>query len=209
MTVFAEMFGLPTTTFLDMFNGQDQNGDFGTIRLLYYPGNPQLSEEEAAKVTCGISPHTDFEAFTLMHQDAPGLQFIPKSRRSLGADGWIDAPVRPGEFVIIVGDVMERFTNGELRATPHRVKITQHARSSIIRFNALASDTLVAPLPTFVSESRPAQYSPVTMKTHMETTMRNLEAGIGAWDPVAHTSTTATYKYIDGVDHRTVEHVTA
>lgn len=55
-----------------------------------------------------------------MHQDAPGLQFMsPESGE------WIDAPVREGEFVVILGDVMERFTNGVLKATVrYRIHLT-------------------------------------------------------------------------------------
>ena len=183
MVAFAECLGLPSDTFRNMFVG----GDFGTIRLLSYPG---LSAEEAREINIGISPHTDFEAFTLMHQDAPGLQFLPAS-----GEGWVDAPVRPGEFVVFVGDVMERFTNGELKATPHRVLVTPHARQSIVRFNAVTEDTVVAPLDPFVTAERPARYTPVTMKTHMETTMRNLEAGLGSWDDTTQTSLSATYDY--------------
>ena len=43
------------------------------------------------------------------------------------------------------------------------------------------------------------------MQTHMETTMRNIDAGLGAWDDEAQRSTTASYLYIDGRDHRLVE----
>ena len=197
MVAFAECLGLPRYTFRDMFvgggggGGEDSegshNGDFGTIRLLSYP---ETSVHAAERANVGISAHTDFEAFTLMHQGAPGLQFIPAS-----GEGWVDAPVRAGEFVVIVGDVLERFTNGELRATPHRVVTTPHPRQSIIRFNAVTADTVVAPLPQFVDADRPAKYSPVTMRTHMETTMRNLQKGIGAWDEATQTSLTATYDY--------------
>merc|ERR1719161_3185394 len=149
-----------------MFDGEDGQGDFGTIRLLFYPGSPMLSASEAQTATAGISPHTDFEAFTLMHQDAPGLQFIPAS-----GEGWVDAPVREGEFVVTVGDVLERFTNGVLRATPHRVVKTAHKRLSIIRFNAMNPETIIKPLPHFVTKERPAAHSWVSMGTHMETTM--------------------------------------
>ena len=42
----------------------------------------------------GIGAHTDFEAFTLMHQSAPGLQL-----RSVARDArWETAPVRPGSL---------------------------------------------------------------------------------------------------------------
>jgi len=180
MIGFAEMLGLPR----DTFNKHFTSGDLGTIRLLHYPGTTDT------EIDRGISAHTDFEAFTLMHQDAPGLQFIPPS----GGD-WVDAPVRPGEFVVILGDVLERFTNGVLKATPHRVLKTPHSRSSIIRFNAVHEDTLIEPLEAFVSEERPAQYTPVTMKLHMETTMKNLQNGLGAWDSERNVSRTATYQY--------------
>lgn len=200
MVVFAEMFDLPSRTFSDMFYGENQSGDLGTIRLINYPGSEGLSADDLAKANIGISPHTDFEAFTLMHQDAPGLQFIPAS-----GEGWIDAPVRAGEFVVIVGDVLERFTNGVLRATPHRVAKTSHKRMSIIRFNAVNPDVVIKPLPQFVTEERPAAYSWVTMGTHMTTTMQNLAAGLGAWDAETQTSKTATYVYVDGIDHRQVD----
>ena len=78
-------------------------------------------------------------------------------------------------------DILERFTNGTLQATPHRVLNTVHARHSIIRFNAVAPDTMVAPLPAFVSAESPAKYTPVTMGRHMETTLSNL-AGRGRID---------------------------
>jgi hypothetical protein len=59
---------------------------------------------------------------------------------------------------------------------------------------------VVRPLEKFVSPENPASYTPVTMKVHMQTTMKNLEAGLGAWDDVTQTSRTANYVYIDGKD---------
>lgn len=71
--------------------------------------------------------------------------------------------------------------------------LTPHPRNSIIRFNALAAETRVAPLPHFGAP----RYSSCVMKVHMETTMRNLAAGKGSWDDATQTSTTATYTYVD------------
>lgn len=195
LVAFAEVLGVPKLTLKQMFDGDDGCGDFGTIRLLNYPGNSATSSAELDNANVGISAHTDFEAFTLMHQNAPGLQFVPAT-----GEGWIDAPVRTGEFVVIIGDILERITNGFLKATPHRVVKTHHQRLSIIRFNAVAPETVVSPLSKFVTEERPARYGAVTMRTHMETTMRNLAAGRGSWDPVRNRSTTSTYEYIDGKD---------
>ena len=54
--------------------------------------------------------------------------------------------------------------------------------------------------PAFVSPERPARYTAVTMREHMDTTVRNLEAGRGGWDERAQASTTASYAY--GTDGR-------
>jgi isopenicillin N synthase-like dioxygenase len=130
-----------------------------------------------------------------MRQDAAGLQLMPRDPDDGGHGDWVDAPVRVDEFVVIVGDMLERLTNGELLATPHRVLPTSHARNSIIRFNAFRGDVLVAPMPQFVTAERPARYSAVTMERHMETTMKNLEAGLGSWDSVENRSRSAAYDY--------------
>lgn len=193
MLALAEMYGLPRETFKDMFESTEGvavgagGSDFSTIRLLHYPGAG--TEEEAAKATVGISAHTDFEAFTLMHQDAAGLQLMCPTTKS-----WVDAPVTP-DFVVIVGDMLERLTNGVLKATPHRVALTAHPRNSIIRFNALMASVVVKPLPAFVTPDRPSAYTSVTMGTHMRTTMRNLQEGKGAWNKETGTSMSAQYAY--------------
>ncbi|CAJ1393670.1 unnamed protein product [Effrenium voratum] len=190
MTAFEEMFALAPGTFSNCFSGAGQ--DMGTIRLLHYPA--AASAEEAKRrqeASYGISPHTDFEAFTLMHQNAAGLQFLAP-----GGEEWLDAPVKSQEFVVIVGDVLERFTNGTLKATPHRVLQTPWERYSIIRFNAMTPETLIQPLPHFVSASKPAMYTPVTMQKHMDTTLSRLEQGLGSWEKGAPgRSLSASYVY--------------
>lgn len=199
MSGLEQALQLPKDALLSQFDG----GDFGTIRLLHYPAAesppPELSRGTSTHLTNGISPHTDFEVFTLMHQDAPGLQFMRRA-----PDGarhhleWTDAPVRPEEFVVTVGDCLERVTNGELLATPHRVLYEpRRQRNSIVRFNAFRPEAVVRPMAQFVSASRPPAYSPVTMATHMETTMRNLANGVGSWDSATQRSISATFDYSD------------
>jgi len=194
LEAFAEILELPHNTFTKHFEA----GDLGTIRLLHYPGG---DEPGVADANIGIAPHTDFEVFTLMHQNAPGLQFLPASAttgRTSDSDGallWIDAPVRKAEFVVILGDVLERFTNGVLRATPHRVLRTNAPRMSIIRFNAVAPDTVIEPLDVFVTPERPRAYTRCTMQQHMRTTIHNLEMGLGSWDADKGISRSANYRY--------------
>ena len=95
----------------------------------------------------GISEHTDFECFTLLHQTAPGLELRDT------AGNWREAGVHPDRslFTVIVADMMERWTNGKLRATPHRVALTNHERFSLVRFNGLDPGAVVAPLPRFIN----------------------------------------------------------
>ena len=129
-----------------------------------------------------------------MHQDAAGLQLLARGELDRGdAAAWVDAPVTD-DFVVIVGDILERYTNGVLRATPHRVVRRRAARRSIIRFNAVAPDEVVAPLAAFCGSGGP-KYTPVTMQKHMDTTLGNLRRGIPSWDPATNTSRSATYDY--------------
>ena len=65
------------------------------------------------------------------------------------------------------------------------------SRRSVIRFNAVAPDAVVAPLPKFGTP----KYSPVTMDEHMATTLGNLRKGVPSWDAATNTSRSATYDY--------------
>ncbi|KAJ8601153.1 hypothetical protein CTAYLR_008489 [Chrysophaeum taylorii] len=171
----AEAFGLPPRYLADLIRSSERGG-FGIMRLMAYPAGADV----------GIAPHTDFECFTVMHQDAPGLELMRR-------DGtWVSAPLLGDDgFIVIVGDVLERLTNGHLKATPHRVVECDRDRHSIIRFHALRPDAIVAPLPHF---GEPV-YTPVSMAKHMRTTLTNLKLGKPAWDPVSNASLTATYVY--------------
>jgi len=52
-------------------------------------------------------------------------------------------------------------------------------------------NTLIAPIEKFGIP----RYTPVRMKEHMDTTMKNLELGLGSWDAENNVSKTATYVY--------------
>lgn len=129
-----------------------------TIRLLHYPANDAPADTR----NVGIAAHTDFECFTIMNQTAPGLELTDVSGQ------WCQAPSDIGAFTIILGDMMERFTNGWLKATGHRVVNTPWIRYSMILFFAVDGDYTVAPLPQFVSVESPSQYKPVTQDEHIE-----------------------------------------
>ena len=102
---FAEMYGLEPDTFTRMESERASS----MMRLLRYPPH----DGNTADHVVGISAHSDYEAFTLMSQTAPGLELLTV------ADEWVQPPVLQDRFIVIVGDMLERLTNGRLRATRH------------------------------------------------------------------------------------------
>lgn len=82
------------------------------LRLLHYPPMPKSSPNDLY----GSAPHTDFGCLTILNQDdIGGLQVQTKN------GDWIDVPKVEDSFVVNVGDMLNRLTNGILRSTPHRV----------------------------------------------------------------------------------------
>ncbi|KAM3072585.1 hypothetical protein ACMFMG_009378 [Clarireedia jacksonii] len=126
-----------------------QPGTLGNI--VYYPPQPPTASD------IGISPHTDLVALTILCQSAQdGLQVLNPDNE------WILAPSIPGTFVVNIGDMLERWSNGLFVSTAHRViNITGKERFSIPVFFGPNFDTIVEPLPTCISEGRPANYKPV------------------------------------------------
>ena len=93
----------------------------------------------------GIAEHTDFECFTLLHQDSPGLLLRDRAGAWREA-GVFSSPLGPrAAFTVIVGDAFERVSNGFFRATSHRVALTRHERFALVRFNGLDPEASIAP----------------------------------------------------------------
>ncbi len=82
------------------------------LRLLHYRPTDPLGPDDLF----GSAPHNDFGCLTLLAQDGiGGLQV------KTPAGNWVDAPKIEGSFVVNVGDMLHRMSNGRLLSTPHRV----------------------------------------------------------------------------------------
>ncbi len=107
------------------------------LRGNFYPERPAW----AGAKDFGIATHTDYGCLTLLATDGtPGLEV-----RKRGG-GWIPVSAPPGEFVINFGEMLEMWTAGRVKATPHRVVETLAERISVPLFFNPNHDTNVAPL---------------------------------------------------------------
>lgn len=121
-----------------------------SLRSQFYPGQREefLNDQ-------GMGEHTDGTFITLLSEDGPGLQL-----RELSGT-WIDVDVeRRDWFVVNIGDLMARWSNDEYISTPHRVKLADRPRQSIVFFKLANDDAIIECFPKFTRE-RPAKYEPI------------------------------------------------
>jgi isopenicillin N synthase-like dioxygenase len=154
LELLARATGIPDQFLVDNCNSRELN----SLRLLHYPA--QDNKPEAHEV--GIAAHTDFECITLLYQSAPGLEI----RRP--DSSWETAPARPDTLIVLFGDMLERWTNGEIQATGHRVGRPDQERLSIVMFIAANKGLKVGPLSHFVGQGRPALYEELEQSSHIE-----------------------------------------
>jgi isopenicillin N synthase-like dioxygenase len=135
-----------------------------TLRWLRYPPHPEGPAGEDARLF-GAGAHTDWGAVTILAQDGHGgLEVCMPDGR------WIAAPPLAGSFVVNLGDMMPRWTNGRFHSNPHRVRNRASGgrpRYSIPFFYSPDYLTRVEPLPGCVGPDRPARHPPCTVGEHL------------------------------------------
>ena len=146
---FALSLGLPENYF-----GAMNQKPLDILRLLRYPPQPVVDDADQI----GTGAHSDFDCFTVLYQDPTGGLQVLNS-----AGEWIDAPPIEGTFLINVGDMLERWTNGLFVSTIHRViNRAQTERYSSVFFAAPSYSTEIACLPSCCSEKNPAKYPSIS-----------------------------------------------
>ncbi|MCZ6874229.1 MAG: isopenicillin N synthase family oxygenase [bacterium] len=140
----------------DYFNAAFAESQF-SFRLSHYP------PLDAEANQYGIAPHTDVNFLTFLAQtQIPGLQV------RMPSGDWLDVPYRPGAFAVNSGDMMQRWSNGRFKSTPHRalLPLGQH-RYAIPFFLGPHLDTRIECLSTCQGPDNPPKFPPVTYGDHL------------------------------------------
>ena len=148
LPVFALALDLPR----DYFEG-DFTGPSSIVRLIEYAPQP---EDEADKF--GFAPHTDGSFITFLPQSKfPGLEVRTKS------GDWIRPPTIPGTLVVNTGEMLAHYSNDRFVPTPHRVlNKSANTRHAMPFFYGPNRHKVISCVPTCVSDSNPARYTPST-----------------------------------------------
>ncbi len=154
MHAFALALELPETYF-----DRWLTGPMATLGPLHYP--PQSGRITEARI--GAGAHTDFGCLTILAQDpVGGLQVRNSAKR------WIDAPYVAGSFVVNIGDMMERWTNGVFASTLHRViNVSGRDRHSLPFFFDPDFNADLTVLATCTGPGNPPKYPPTTGGQHL------------------------------------------
>lgn len=123
---------------------------FWVMRMIGYPPltTPHTPGTDISQFSCGA--HTDYGCVTLLLTDAtPGALQV-----QLKDGTWLNADPIPGTFVVNIGDMIERWTNGLWKSTMHRViHRGNKARISVPFFYEPNFDAVVRPLGKCVRET--------------------------------------------------------
>jgi isopenicillin N synthase-like dioxygenase len=133
-----------------------------TLRMVRYPAHPEGADER----TFGAGAHTDWGAVTVLTQDAHGGLEVQMPDGS-----WVPATPMEGTFVVNLGDMIPRWTNGLYHSNPHRVRNTFSggaARYSIPFFYEPEYLARIVPVPGTVPAGEAPRYVPCTAGEHLQ-----------------------------------------
>jgi isopenicillin N synthase-like dioxygenase len=134
----------------------------GSVVLNYYPPIDPAAAQDAQ---WSFSPHADYNAFTLLYQDAlGGLQVMN------AAGAWIDVPFMPGTMVVNIGDLFQSWTNDLYTSTLHRVlNKSAAARISVPHFASPNGAAVIECLPSCTGPGNPPRYKPIRAEDFVAT----------------------------------------
>ncbi|PKU74923.1 Flavonol synthase/flavanone 3-hydroxylase [Dendrobium catenatum] len=160
----AKIIALALDLDADFFDKPEMLGDpIATLRLLHYERD---KASNPVKGIYGCGAHSDYGLITLLAtDDVVGLQ-ICKDKDARPQIWEYVAPLKGG-FIVNLGDMLERWSNGVFRSTLHRVIVDGQERYSMAYFVEPSHECLVKCLPSCTSETNPPKYPPVTCAAYL------------------------------------------
>lgn len=132
-----------------------------TLRMIRYPAHPKDADER----TFGAGTHTDWGAITMLAQDSTGGLEVQMPNGE-----WVDATPIEGSFVINLGDMIPRWTNGHYHSNPHRVRnrfSNGKPRFSVPTFYSPDYRAKVEPVPGTVPEGEKPKFEACLVGEHI------------------------------------------
>jgi isopenicillin N synthase-like dioxygenase len=154
LAMLARSLELPEDFFVSYYDMP--NTTLGLLRYRPHPANARPNQ-------LGAGAHTDWGAITLLAQDELGGLEV----RTVEGE-WVEASPVPGTFVVNLGDLMQRWTNGLYRSNLHRVKnrSTTRERYSMPFFYGPRPDSRIECLPSCSDANNPPKFAPCTAAEH-------------------------------------------
>lgn len=144
-SLFALVLDLPEDHFVDKIDSSWDN-----LRLHRYPAIDGLDNDQ------GVGEHKDTDFLTIVTNVENGMEVLTKE------GDWIDVKTDSiDQFVINIGDILQRWSNDEYVSVLHRVKLTKNPRRSIIFIKGVNMDGVVESFPKFLKDGK-SNYEPIT-----------------------------------------------
>ncbi len=156
MQLLALSLGLPE----DYFDGTSES-PMVTLRMLRYPAHPADADQQ----TFGAGAHTDWGAVTILAQDSHGGLEV-----CMPDGSWADATPIDGCFVVNLGDMIPRWTNGLYHSNPHRVRNIHSSgrpRFSVPFFYEPDYMARIEPVPGTVAPGETPRFESCTAGEHL------------------------------------------
>ena len=156
MSLFARGLGLPAGFFSPLIDESPN-----ALRAINYPA--RATPAGPGQLRAGA--HTDYGTLTILRQDSVGGLEVQDA-----AGNWAGVGPVAGAFVINLGDLMARWTNGRWRSTLHRVVDPPGAmarRQSMAYFQNANYSARIECLPTCLAPGEQPRYEPVLAGPHL------------------------------------------
>jgi isopenicillin N synthase-like dioxygenase len=131
-----------------------------TVRLLRYPPQPA----DRGDNLLGAGAHTDWGGITMLLQDSTGGLEV----RNVAGE-WVKASPIEGTFVVNLGELLARWSNGLYQSNMHRVRngSSNVQRHSIAFFYDPDHDAMIECIPSCLAPGAAPSYEPCTAGEHI------------------------------------------